>query len=383
MSDPVKNVEIEDVLSSIRRLVSSEERARDDDARPDEAPTEASFTVNRAAREDKLVLTPAQRVDSSPRAAFVAAQDADTAEPLDDALLEETLAEAIEETFDEDAPESAASTLEDDLYGDIEDAEIVEDAETGAFDDIDSDEISDEAREDVLEDPSTEPLEVPEFLTRRRMDADGPQPAEASDLANGIGTDDSDEDAGEDLAEAHFAENAFFAEDEAEPVEPDTAEMHAGEAAEPLENEAEALDLDDLAARIAGVEKAVASQEGAWEPDGNAEDDNAAQDPVSPLPWAELDESDQEEHEPETRAESTNPEAGQDEATPAEGEAAARTRSDWFDEDAVLEEEALRDMVSEIVRQELQGALGERITRNVRKLVRREINRALLGQGMD
>ena len=37
----------------------------------------------------------------------------------------------------------------------------------------------------------------------------------------------------------------------------------------------------------------------------------------------------------------------------------------------------LRDMVAEIVRQELQGALGERITRNVRKLVRREIPRAL------
>ena len=39
--------------------------------------------------------------------------------------------------------------------------------------------------------------------------------------------------------------------------------------------------------------------------------------------------------------------------------------------------EMLRDMVSEIVRRELQGSLGERITRNVRKLVRREIYRAL------
>lgn len=37
----------------------------------------------------------------------------------------------------------------------------------------------------------------------------------------------------------------------------------------------------------------------------------------------------------------------------------------------------LRDLVAEIVRAELQGALGERITRNVRKLVRREIMRAL------
>jgi len=39
-------------------------------------------------------------------------------------------------------------------------------------------------------------------------------------------------------------------------------------------------------------------------------------------------------------------------------------------------------MVRDIVRQELQGSLGERITRNVRKLVRREIQRSIseLGQ---
>jgi len=47
------------------------------------------------------------------------------------------------------------------------------------------------------------------------------------------------------------------------------------------------------------------------------------------------------------------------------------------DEDAILDEDALRELVADIVRQELQGALGERITRNVRKLVRREIHRAL------
>ncbi|MEM7472965.1 MAG: hypothetical protein AAF340_16575 [Pseudomonadota bacterium] len=53
-----------------------------------------------------------------------------------------------------------------------------------------------------------------------------------------------------------------------------------------------------------------------------------------------------------------------------------------FDED-VLDEEALREMVAEIVREELTGALGERITRNVRKLVRREINRALTAQDLE
>lgn len=45
--------------------------------------------------------------------------------------------------------------------------------------------------------------------------------------------------------------------------------------------------------------------------------------------------------------------------------------------DAVVDEDFLRDIVSEIVREELQGDLGERITRNVRKLVRREIHRAM------
>ena len=42
-----------------------------------------------------------------------------------------------------------------------------------------------------------------------------------------------------------------------------------------------------------------------------------------------------------------------------------------------LDIEMLRDMVSEIIRAELRGTLGERITRNLRQLVRREIERAL------
>ena len=40
----------------------------------------------------------------------------------------------------------------------------------------------------------------------------------------------------------------------------------------------------------------------------------------------------------------------------------------------------LRPLVARLLREELQGELGERITRNVRKLVRREINRALTGR---
>ena len=50
-----------------------------------------------------------------------------------------------------------------------------------------------------------------------------------------------------------------------------------------------------------------------------------------------------------------------------------------FDEtdDLPIDMDVLRRLVADILRQELQGALGERVTRNVRKLVRAEIRRAL------
>lgn len=46
-------------------------------------------------------------------------------------------------------------------------------------------------------------------------------------------------------------------------------------------------------------------------------------------------------------------------------------------------EDALEKMVARLVRAELQGALGERITANVRKLVRREIHRAFATDELD
>jgi hypothetical protein len=54
----------------------------------------------------------------------------------------------------------------------------------------------------------------------------------------------------------------------------------------------------------------------------------------------------------------------------------ARFADDDLD-DRSFDEDMLRDLVRDIIREELQGALGERITRNVRKLVRAEIARAL------
>lgn len=49
----------------------------------------------------------------------------------------------------------------------------------------------------------------------------------------------------------------------------------------------------------------------------------------------------------------------------------------------ILDEEALRGIVNAIVREELQGELGDRISRNLRRLIRREIGQILDEQRRD
>ena len=61
----------------------------------------------------------------------------------------------------------------------------------------------------------------------------------------------------------------------------------------------------------------------------------------------------------------------------------------WFaakEADLVLAEQdevALRALVARVVREELQGDLGQRITSNLRKLVRREIRMILAAEKLD
>lgn len=118
---------------------------------------------------------------------------------------------------------------------------------------------------------------------------------------------------------------------------------------------AAAARAETLAAKIQALEAAIGRSRDMWEPDGAGGDDYAGT-PVQTIAW--------EDHK-DVREEDV---AGAD----------AESETDILVADeAVLDEASLRELVSEIVREELQGALGERITRNVRKLVRREIHRAL------
>lgn len=132
--------------------------------------------------------------------------------------------------------------------------------------------------------------------------------------------------------------------------------------------------LDGLAAKIAALENRLGRREEVYDPDEPGTSAYAGV-PVGRVAWSDT----------------AAPEAADDEPGPADEIPADEARreaeeanADIFSTDEmVLDEDTLRELVTDIVREELQGALGERITRNVRKLVRREINRALAAQELD
>lgn len=177
-------------------------------------------------------------------------------------------------------------------------------------------------------------------------------------------------------------------------------------------------DFPTLAERIAELEAAVGESRADWEPDGSEDQAQHAPDAVVlPLDLSARRKSAQPLDPPTNEADLVFAVPGEPEATDsAEDEAmtsdtaptpvkseppAANTappmatfrhrggtepltpQSPNDDEPLLLEEAALRELVAEIVREELQGGLGERITRNVRKLVRAEIQRAFAARDLD
>ncbi len=49
---------------------------------------------------------------------------------------------------------------------------------------------------------------------------------------------------------------------------------------------------------------------------------------------------------------------------------------------SLLDEGVLRELIRDVLREELQGEVGERVTRNLRKMIRTEIGRALTARGI-
>jgi len=346
MSDPVKNAEVEDVLSSIRRLVSEEKRPLQAAApEPEPAPEPAPVS-------DRLVLTPALRVEEKEAEQVAEAapqEDAHTPEPEADAKAAE--------------PETAKSDADQGVYRLEAKAGVEEKANVEAI------------AENYDDDP----------YNFDNASDDG------SDVEENIAAITA-EDAGDDVADA----------------QPEGVEKSAV-----------------LSAKIAALETAIGDISDEWEPDGSSpdayagtqaramawEDDIASEDDVASedggandvfahdvkevqsQPTQALREASVEDAQMQQVAEGLEAEPaettldGSAEPDEARQETSAKQEHvDHFDlgsDDQLLDEDTLRDMVSEIVQSELQGALGERITRNVRRLVRREIHRALTARDLD
>lgn len=71
-----------------------------------------------------------------------------------------------------------------------------------------------------------------------------------------------------------------------------------------------------------------------------------------------------------------------DAAEPGEVIAAATGPGEEDNGYRLLDEAVLRDLIRDVLREELQGVMGQRVTRNLRKMVRTELARTLNARGM-
>ena len=294
MSDPVTNVEVEDVLSSIRRLVSDDNR-----------PSMKTATPVKLS-PDRLVLTPALRVEDD--------QDED------EAVVEPTIqawSEFGAGPEDQDANLADRSENNSDATSDVYEPEQAEAVQ-------DHDEQPQEETHDVSEAPAAEPFVLESVVNYAEPEMDAP----------------FEEIADADIPD-HEAEAAFFADQS-----------------------------ESLTSKIAALEAVIGKTDDQWEPDDTGSSDYSGTEAPS-MKWDDVGSDNDADN-----AEGDNAETVEVDVEPQQ---AAFSQS----ADEILDEDALRDIVSEIVREELQGALGERITRNVRKLVRREIHGALAAQELE
>ncbi|MGJ8616150.1 MAG: hypothetical protein ACSHWS_04860 [Sulfitobacter sp.] len=306
MSDPVTNAEVEDVLSSIRRLVSEDKR-----------PLHSQKT---APVNDRLVLTPALRVADAPQ-----------------------------------------------------DDEQVVDAQE-AVEDLGAETSSDQDQETIFDDPAHDYEDDPyNFADEQDEDGEGEVALDLSGLE--VEQDNDDE---------HDHQNVT--NDQVEDAETERSDANSAKAA-------------TLSAKIEALETAIGNISDTWEPDDPGADEYSGTEAPA-MAWEDdIDRdalgaplSDDEEQDKARDSKVAEPEAIDEpeveEPEPMSEQTAQRDTPDvdsfaFASEDQLIDEEALRDLVSDIVRSELQGALGERITRNVRKLVRREIHRALAAQELE
>ncbi|MFZ1726165.1 MAG: hypothetical protein WAU13_05845 [Albidovulum sp.] len=308
MSSSQPNLAMQDVLSSIRRLVSEDQRTeprRDRDI-PDAQDEAANF-------DGKFVLTDALRV----------AEPVDPASNVADPLnsnaegTENVAAEVWND--DDDASAMVEETSERNIGASLEDTIAELEAAVAGSDEAFEPDGSEVKRADLSSDGHED---VPEFSFA--VDA-----AEG-DLAVETGPESPDAGIGD------VREGADSGKDVADDFHDDLASVEVAHD----ENDTSDMDTAPAVPRTQGL--------------------------VRRLNFAT-----------EVEDESPHGQAGDAMPSPEERDGQTDDLASGSDISRAVHPDMLRELVADIIRQELQGALGERMTRNVRKLVRREINRAL------
>ncbi|MGB3280605.1 MAG: hypothetical protein WBA92_15560 [Pseudorhodobacter sp.] len=359
MSEPMSSGEIEDVLSSIRRLVS-------EDLRPaPKAPSDKPNAVPEAG--GKLLLTPALRIvtaQGGPRPAPAAAEPVApprvTPKPEPEPKTEDALEQGNEREFGFVAEDIA----EDIVGGDDYDPEVDVDAE------LDEDEVERDAQtsDDELAVDEDEQLAVDEA---ELVESEDWLPEASVDDEAGPGwVNDPPEkrDASPDMTRV-VSDIAAAVAGSDEEWEAETGDMPMSGVTWQAPEWVEEAELADDVAAAEDVIKDIA--------------DKAEEAAVAEI----MERAAQAKAEAEARqntgtAEKKAPEKASEQAR--ESSAKPDIDEDIFAEDeGYFDETVLRDLVRDLIREELSGTLGERITRNVRKLVRAEINRALTARDFD
>lgn len=422
MSKSVSSSEIEDVLSSIRRLVAAEPTS--------EKPSETADDKDNCQR---LVLTPAFRVSTQPVVNAEEATDDDSVALAKDVLTESQDSDVFKwaQSTDQDddrpqsAPASEASPAEerppfhteevtaapvegsvmDDEPPTSENAEITKANHPAAP--ADATGHPQETQEDRVLDFSAL---ADQPIAGWRSNRDGPVPDESAPPT--LSAKVAELEAAVDHQPSDFEPDGSE-EDTHTPTEmPEFIRANAFQAAgedSDTPKDITTTVLDTAAPDDAEAETPIAQLHGmsdadmAKDPSDQPSEDDPSDDIDAELPpHAEMVTPDhdglkavEEEREPETLADgaaaatlepTSDPieQAPTEEAAPPEEMAVETSEAELDATDGVIvDEEQLRELIVEILREELHGSLGERMTQNVRKLVRREIHRVLAAKDFD
>lgn len=358
MPDPLTNREIEDVLSSIRRLVSEAEQAEQ------EAPG--------GQKPELFLLTPALRVDPDPApsgASGPAAGDAPETAPsaaeippfrhTTPHLLQEPLAA---QDFRESEAEAISQAWE---------TELGERPQAPSADERPAGEESESAEEGGSPDPGQK-------AAPRASAASAGEPSHPASLleqriaeleaAISLSHDEFEPDGSEPDAGRMPDVRIFGALGKVDPQERPATDPAGPTPASPAAALAPEEPRSGMGETAPGLTRAL-------QPASTHK--TARREPPLQLVGGRMSQLEDVGPEISRAGQAPAPEASAGTAPDNSAEAPEAEVLQADGEDIFVDEAVLRELIADVVREELQGTLGERITRNLRRMVHREVERAL------